>query len=64
MIGRVIGHSGSTVSVEVRGGDGVRSLHDVLVQQPIPGSKMMPPIGASCRITHEGAGYVVDRLLR
>lgn len=59
MIGRVIGHSGSTVSVEVRGGDGVRTLHDVLIQQPIPGSKLLPPIGASCRISPEGAEYVV-----
>lgn len=60
MVGRVVGHSGSTVSVEVRGGDGVRTLHDVLVLQPIPGAKMLPPIGASCRVSPEGAEYAVD----
>ncbi|MFA5376040.1 MAG: hypothetical protein WC455_09875 [Dehalococcoidia bacterium] len=63
MIGTVTSISGSTVSVEVRDSEGVTTLHDVMVQQPMPGAKMLPPIGTSCRIMSEGAEYVVTGYL-
>lgn len=59
-IGTIKNITGSTVDVEIADGNGVSTLHDVLVKQPIPGCKIIPPIGTKCYVTPEGPDYMVD----
>lgn len=59
-IGTIENITGSTVDVKVADGDGVRVIHDALVKQPIPGCKIVPPVGTKCYVIQEGPDWIVD----